>query len=118
MKEIIEMRRKGQGYGAIAKALNLSINTVKSYCRRNHLTDASVCRQCGAPITQTKGHRRKLFCSDLCRNRWWNSHPELVKRKSERIFTCAHCGKEFTAYGHRKYCSHACYVKGRFHHDR
>ena len=32
------LRMEGLGYGAVAERLGLSENTVKSYCRRNHLT--------------------------------------------------------------------------------
>lgn len=35
---IIEMRSNGEGYNAIAETLKLSINTVKTFCRRNNLT--------------------------------------------------------------------------------
>ncbi len=54
--------------------------------------------------------------SDKCRTVWWNSHPEAVNRKAVYSFTCAHCGKPFTAYGNagRKYCSHACYIADRY----
>lgn len=118
-KQIIALRRDGAGYGKIAKELNLSINTVKSFCRRNSLvsqTDGQVCEQCGAPIAQNPKRKRKRFCSDECRNKWWNAHLNLVKRKAVYTFTCPTCGKEFTTYGnrHRKFCSHACYIAHRF----
>lgn len=56
------------------------------------------------------------FCSDNCRTAWWNAHPEKVNRRAVYHFTCAHCGKPFTAYGNakRKYCSHACYIADRY----
>ena len=118
-KQIIALRRNGAGYGNIASQLGISINTVKSFCRRHSLaappTD-SLCEQCGRPIAQNPGRKRKQFCCDACRNKWWNSHLDLVKRKAVYIFTCPTCGKEFTVYGnsHRKFCSHACYIAYRF----
>ena len=118
-QQIIALRRNGAGYGSIASHLDISINTVKSFCRRHSLaappTD-SLCEQCGRPIAQNPGRKRKRFCSDACRNKWWNSHLDLVKRKAVYTFTCPACGKEFTVYGnsHRKFCSHACYVDYRF----
>lgn len=118
-KQIIALRRDGTGYGSIANQLGLSINTVKSFCRRHSLaappTD-SLCEQCGRPIAQNPGRKRKRFCCDACRNKWWNSHLDLVKRKAVYIFTCPTCGKEFTVYGNsrRKFCSHACYIAYRF----
>ena len=74
------------------------------------------CRYCGAPITQTPGRKEKKFCSDRCRNRWWNEHLDLVDRRANYEFVCQTCGKPFTAYGnaHRKYCSRDCYYEDRF----
>ena len=109
----------GEGYGRIAAQLQISINTVKSFCRRHSLaarTDGAVCEQCVKPIAQNPGRKRKRFCCDACRNKWWNAHLNLVKRKAVYTFTCPACGKEFTVYGnsHRKFCSHACYIAYRF----
>lgn len=45
---IIILRRNGAGYGTIASQLGVSINTVKSFCRRHSLaprTDGAVCEQ-------------------------------------------------------------------------
>lgn len=115
------LRRKGMGYGAIAQELGLSINTVKSYCRRHALPDGTACEECGAPIVQVAGRKRKRFCSDAWRNAWWNAHLSLVQRRAVRTVICAGCGRPFEAYGRapRKYCSHACYVAHRFggHHE-
>lgn len=118
-QQIIFLRRDGAGYGAIAKQLHVSINTVKSFCRRHCLAskrDGSVCEQCGKPIVQNPGRKQKRFCCDACRNKWWNSHLELVKRKAIYHFICPNCKKEFTVYGdkHRKFCSHECYISYRF----
>jgi hypothetical protein len=65
---------------------------------------------------KTPAGRRKKFCSDECRVKWWNAHQNQVSRKAVYEFTCAYCGKSFTVYGnnHRKYCSHDCYIKDRF----
>ena len=118
-QQVIILRCNGVGYGTIASQLGVSINTVKSFCRRHSLaappTD-HLCGQCGRPITQNPGRKRKRFCSDACRNKWWNAHLELVKRKAVYTFTCPACGKKFTVYGnrHRKFCSHACYIAYRF----
>lgn len=37
-QQIIALRRDGAGYGRIAAAVGISINTVKSFCRRHRLT--------------------------------------------------------------------------------
>ena len=124
-KEIIEAyRRKGVGYKQIGKELKLSPNSVKSYCRRNKLSNKdlkkddgkSSCEQCGTIIQQIKGRKRKRFCCDKCRNQWWNAHLEQVKRTAFYEYVCPVCGKTFSVYGNakRKYCSHDCYVIGRF----
>lgn len=125
------MRIEGSSYAEIADALGISKNTVKTFCRRNgltpevegmpveitpaHTTDR-LCPQCGKPVIQPEGRKQKKFCSDTCRNRWWNSHMDMVKRKAIYEYTCPTCGSAFTAYGnsHRKYCCHECYIADRF----
>lgn len=125
-KELIRvMRREGNSYTKIAQKLNLSENTVKSYCMRNNLGGTGmslllsaglICRNCEKPIKQSPGHKQRKFCSDICRIKWWNTHPEHVDKKAVYFFCCAGCGQLFTAYGNanRKYCSHKCYINDRF----
>ncbi len=124
-QQIRKLRHEGYGYTRIAKSLNLSVNTVKSYCRRHKLGGNKVllshsvevdCRNCQKSISQLPGRKKRVFCSDTCRINWWNSHPEMVKRKALYSYTCACCGKSFVSYGNRnrKYCSHTCYVSARF----
>ena len=109
--QITVLRSQGFGYATIAKAVGLQKGTVVSYCRKIGLTgtkatdnsridvDADFCLQCGALLTQTSGRKRIKFCCNKCRITWWNSHPEKVNRKAVYSFTCANCGKSFTAYG-------------------
>ena len=128
---IEDMRGEGYGYIRIAQTLGLSENTVKSFCRRRKLTGRTgavphtavpardgqhFCLCCGEEVAQTPGRKEKKFCSDRCRNKWWNSHPDRVNRKAVYEFVCPYCKKPFTAYGNagRKYCSHGCYVADRF----
>ena len=120
---IIKMRENGDSFSYISKNLNIPESTVKSFCRRHNkqpaqtITDApatSYCENCGAPITQHPHRKHKRFCSDSCRLSWWNKHPDLINRSSANTCTCAHCGKSFTAYADRKYCSHECYILHRF----
>ena len=126
-KQRIEyLRGKGESYATIAAALNISENTIKSYCRRNGLgagfkkkqpvaNDNEVCAFCGKPLIHTLGAKKKRFCSDKCRMVWWAKHPEAVKRKAVYHFVCPACGVEFEAYGNakRKYCSRACSSSAR-----
>ena len=115
------MRSRDKSAADIAIALGLSVNTVRSYIRRHPPKDAVQlgCRQCGKPVMQHKGRKAKYFCSDRCRNAWWNAHPEKVQRKAYYRLTCQFCGKEFVSYGnkHRKYCSRLCYADARRSHS-
>jgi endogenous inhibitor of DNA gyrase (YacG/DUF329 family) len=124
-ERIALLRGKGESYAKIAATLNISENTVKSFCRRNNLgasklTELSlqtkeVCKFCGKPLMHTPKAKRKRFCSDKCRMAWWNAHPEAVNHKAVYHFKCMVCGASFESYGnaHRKYCSRACYGAAR-----
>lgn len=117
------LREKGLGYTAIAKEINISVNTIKSYCKRHGLggiktcdEDTSLCEYCDKPVIQKPRRKKKRFCSDKCRNNWWNTNRELVSKKANYECICANCGKTFISYGNknRKYCSHECYIFARF----
>ena len=121
---IAKMRNKGCGYGRIAAVLGLNLSTVKSHCRRQKIrkdetvenTLVDFCRNCGVPVRQTPGRKKKLFCSNSCRMQWWNAQPDQMRRKTWQMLICQNCGKEFKVYGRdvRKYCCHSCYVEARF----
>ena len=115
------MRSHDKSATDIAIALGLSVNTVRSYIRRHPPKDTVEvgCRQCGKPVMQHKGRKAKYFCSDRCRNAWWNAHPEKVQRKANYRLACRFCGKEFVSYGNknRKYCSRLCYADARRSHS-
>lgn len=126
-EQIRVMRDQGMGYTAIARTAGLSKDSVKAFCRSHGLSgvrgdntapvevEVQLCACCGKPFVQTPGRKKRRFCCDECRVRWWNSQPDQVKRKALYHFVCPVCGKEFTAYGNgRKYCSHPCYITARF----
>lgn len=127
-KRITEMRANGLGYTTIASRLELSKDCVRSFCRTHGLGGKrsqthvpknlgdDYCKMCGKHMVHTKGKRKRQFCSDECRMDWWNSHQDQVNRKAYYQFTCACCGKSFTAYGNSKrtFCSHECYIKARY----
>ena len=123
-EQVMLLRKEGCGYAVIAKRLDISRDTVKSFCRRNGLAgemadsaaEGGRCRACGKVLVQTEGMKRRVFCCGECRKKWWREHPEAIRQKAVYSFTCACCGKEFTAYGNsrRKYCSHECYIRNRF----
>ena len=127
---ILNYRSAGLGYKAIADKLSLSRETVRSFCVR-HSDDLEAidsvnadflesaqepCKNCGKPVGQREKTKHRLFCSDGCRQSWWNAHPDAVKKRAVYEYTCPYCGGVFAAYGnsHRKYCSHACYIADRF----
>lgn len=125
-EQIIKLRATGTSYGQIAKALGLSINTVKSYCQRNpkgretskrvEVACLDRCPQCDALLEQSTGHRQKRFCSPKCRIAWWAVHPEQMTRKRLFSVECQHCGGVFVQYGSRprKFCSRGCYLAHRY----
>jgi endogenous inhibitor of DNA gyrase (YacG/DUF329 family) len=128
-RQVAYLREKGESYAAIATTIGASENTVKSYCRRNGLGSDAVaqrkhasgetCGCCGESLHHMPGAKKKRFCSDRCRMKWWAKHPEAVRRKAIYQFFCATCGKPFESYGnsHRRYCSRACYGLARRHNN-
>ncbi|GGE27078.1 hypothetical protein [Streptococcus himalayensis] len=137
-REIWKLRSDGFGYGAIAQMLNLSLGSVKQYCRRHpelkglgELVKVQLdegerlyCKNCMQKLQHVHQGRPKKFCSNYCRKTWWNTHSEehdKTKTAYEEL-TCQNCGR-FLSYANptRKYCSHECYIHTRFykggHHD-
>ena len=126
---IVLYRNQGLSFADIASRTNLSVNTVKSYCRRNKAGEEAIdtlpdkpensciCKHCGQPMTAAPGKREKQFCSDRCRYQWWHLHRGNSLNASEHV--CLFCGKPFRTNRPQKYCSHDCYIKGRFekHHE-
>lgn len=126
--KIHNLRIAGVGYKRIAEQMQISENTVKTYCKRHGLggymaakvSTSSLgkhfCKCCGVEVKQMPGRKEKKFCSDKCRNKWWNANLDKVNRKAVYEYECAYCKKPFTAYGNanRKYCCHECFVADRF----
>ena len=125
--QIAVYRGQGLGYTEISKKMDLSINSINTDCQRHRLggkrafefhveITIQACEHCGKPVQQNPGRKKKRFCSDKCRNLWWNTHMDLVNRKANYECTCEKCGKKFISYGNkdRKYCCHECYIDDRF----
>lgn len=122
------LRREGWGYKKIAALLSVSENTIKSFCRTkglggklaasDHFADDKHCRECGNPLKQIAGVKRRKFCTPECRVKWWSQHPESIRHKAVNSFNCPACKKQFSVYGNsaQKYCSHDCYIEARFKH--
>ena len=123
-RKVSDLRRAGMGYTETARLAGVSRDAVRSFCRRNGLAGKAAegqaqegcCRECGKPLQQKEGVKRRVFCSRECREKWWHSHPGEIRQRAVYSFTCAGCGRQFDVYGdsRRKYCSHGCYVKSRF----
>lgn len=114
---IVNLQNKGLGYKKIAKELGMSVNTVKTFCRRRS-TDKddhkNRCLQCGIVVEQDPHRKQKKFCSDICRMAWWKDHPEKVNRKNSHAYTCPTCGQPFVSKNPgRVYCSRECYADAR-----
>lgn len=125
-EQITRLRAAGTSFGKIASALGMSVNTVKSYCKRNPVSAETMpipqtvmrmdhCPQCNTLLCQTTGHRQKRFCSPKCRMAWWKAHPEQMNRKKVVQVECRYCGVTFFQYGsrQRKFCSRDCYLAHR-----
>lgn len=114
--EIARLRREGMSANKIAQTLNLPMNRVRSHIRRHPVDSAAKkCLQCRKPLTQVPHRKERKFCSDKCRMLWWNSHPELVKRKAYYDKVCPWCHTAYQSYGkkNRIYCSRKCYADAR-----
>ena len=120
---IQDLRNSGCGYKEISEQLQISINTVKSYCKRHDLTSTKkrnsgsvrFCLQCGNEIKQEQHRKTKKFCSDRCRMIWWREHSSLLRTPSKQTFICPVCHEAFSAYSStkQKYCSRLCYARSR-----
>lgn len=79
IRSIDNMRVQGIAPTAIALALGVSVNTVKSHIHRHPEIPGTLrCLTCGKPVMQTEGRKAKKFCSDRCRSAYWND-----KRRKE-----------------------------------
>ena len=63
---IVALQSEGYGYKRIAKELDLSVNTVKTFCRRRTAakSDGKVrCLYCGSIVEQTPQRKKKKYVS-------------------------------------------------------
>ena len=80
--QIIKLSLAGVKPSVIAERTGVSVNTVKSHLRRHKEGCVSVisCLYCGTPVPQTEGRKRKKYCSDSCRMRYWNGQYSERKK--------------------------------------
>ena len=114
---ILELKKLGMGYKAIAKELSITPSAVRNVCtsKYNDPEKYGNCKNCGIKTRQTPGKKKRQFCSDKCRMAWWNVHKDEIKRKAFYNYKCPCCNKEFVAYGNSKriYCSINCFINSR-----
>ena len=113
--EVIALRKDGLTYLQIGERLGLSMNTVKSFCRRFD-EKKKFCRNCGKPLMQEAKKKPRVFCCNHCRDIWWKANRDCCQHRNVYCLTCEYCGKCFECYRQRsrKYCSHNCYIECRF----
>lgn len=123
-KENVETYRMyGLSYTEIAKKTGISIETIKSHCKRHGINKRedipsdktyTFCKQCEQPFLSHS--KAKHFCSGKCRSYWWNHNKTQSATLREHLFNCNYCDKAFYAPAcrTRKYCSHECYINDRF----
>ncbi len=119
--KIKALRSEGYGYGKIAELLNISKSQVSSFCRRNNIdcmncSNCIHCAYCGLPVSCLNHHKKKRFCSDSCKSKYYN---ELYKKEGKihgENLTCKCCGKIFNSKWNKNqvFCSHQCYITYRY----
>ncbi|MFV0441183.1 MAG: DUF2116 family Zn-ribbon domain-containing protein [Lachnospirales bacterium] len=108
----------------ISQLMDISHNTVKSFCQRNHVAkpkiikevkkevisketkdtevintlDSKHCVNCGKAVEQMSGRKLKKFCSDSCRKIYWKDNQFNVNRKSATENVCPVCSKKYIDY--------------------
>lgn len=122
-RQIDKLSSQGYGCTAISNMLGISINTVKSYFRRNKSKEEKIkirnaakggCEFCGKILVHTEGKKKKRFCCDKCRFTWWNRNRDKIHHKILFEISCCYCGASIkSADKNRKFCSQNCYKKWR-----
>ena len=125
---IVSMRDSGVPITSIAQQLGLSVNTIKSYCKRHGIHSGNqssknilFCLQCHKEIPQAEHRKEKKFCSNKCRQLWWAENTALIPRDSQIERICPVCKTSFLSCQskHRIYCSRTCYGKSKeVNHDK
>lgn len=142
-ERVRELRMDGVECSEISEQTGLSADQVEAYCTQLGLPVSGSCRlvgptpeedwmksgqsvgrspflcpQCGAVIIQSRRGRKRKFCSDDCKNAWWNRRWKDQKEKHGRKAVCKNCGSEFIAFNEygteRRYCCRECYFEHRY----
>lgn len=67
------------------KLMDINVSTIKSYCRRYGFADTDLetsgfCKMCRTPITQAPHRKKKEFCGNNCRVKWFYHKKKLVTK--------------------------------------
>ena len=111
-RTILDMRAAGKQYKEISAELGIEVSALKVFVHRQKHNDVRWCEQCKNALPKD-ARKTQRFCSDRCRNDWWNSHQGELQGKRLTAHVCVVCGKRFTSYKSAKYCSRACFYTSR-----
>lgn len=90
LETIAALRQCNYPYSFIGRELGLSINTVKSICRRKGISAVGArknkCEKQKAPLcpnchTVIEGRKSQRFCSDACRIEWWKNQRRVIEKQ-------------------------------------
>ena len=109
---IFAYREEGMTYREIAEKTGVSEQFCRTVCSRANRKQKAdtpptgMCRYCGQQLFHTNGAKKKQFCSEHCRNAFYNR----VKMRKSYIRTCEYCGKDFVSFGYpkKRFCSREC----------
>ena len=115
---IERMRKNGMEFSEIAEATGTSVDSVRMHCKRMGIEPArekvDCCLSCGAPLVRKGAGRKPIYCSETCRVRGWYAIRRSTGKGCVTI-KCVNGGKELFALStDHEYCSHECYILGRF----
>lgn len=83
-KQRIQMLRKfGFSYPQVSRLMDMNVSTVKSYCSRYGFSDVDLahsgfCKMCRQPIVQPSHGKKRMFCGNNCRVKWFYHKKKLV----------------------------------------
>lgn len=127
-QKIRKLRIQGYGYLRISEQLQISPNTIRSFCKKENIDgyikageqlkgkeNLTLCKQCNKKFYQIAGRKKKVFCSDACCKVYWSLHKDKQRRIVPQIYQCLICGKDYYEYPsrERKYCSRECYYTSK-----
>lgn len=83
--KINELKKQGYGYKKIAQELGITLSKVRyAYSKINEdYLLYGTCKNCGLRIKSVKGKKKKNYCSDKCRWKWWNKYRSEVNKNEK-----------------------------------